>query len=136
MGPFRREYSFSSSPLCPSVPLDGSTTVLGLRDLDKHLRAVEAIAELEKQTPRDRQQQIPDIVHGSRPSYRRYKGPYLEQLKANDLQRQPQNWQSFVGGQSRNGSCSSWANSFNAPENLGMLAERMEENIVHYMVSH
>ena len=136
MAPFRRTYSFSSSPLCPSVPLDGSSTVLGLRDLDKHLRAAEAIAELEKQTPRDRQQQSPQLVHGSRPSYQRYKGPYLEQLTASDLQRQPQDWQNFAGVQPQSRSSNSWANHFNVPEHLSMLSERMEENLVHFLVRH
>lgn len=129
-----RQPSFSASPLCPSVPLDGSETVLGLRDLDKHHRATkeaEALAERSKQTSSVQQRSRPQ----SRSQHRRYQGPYIHQLTLQDLRRQPQDWQHFIGMESHSGPCTSWAASFNVPEHVNMLAERLEENLIHFLVS-
>ena len=131
---FGKQPSFSSSPLCPAVPLDGSDTVLGLRDLDRHNRATkeaEALAELAKQASSMQQRSQPQ----GRTQQKRYQGPYIHQLTLQDLRRQPQDWQQFVGVESHAGPCSSWAASFNVPEHLTMLAERLEENLVHFLVS-
>ena len=49
MGLFRRNnHSFRRSSLSSSVPLDGSETVPGLRQLDRHLRSQELHAYLDR----------------------------------------------------------------------------------------
>ena len=131
---FSRQSSFSSSPLCPSVPLDGTDTVLGLRALDNYQRAseqAEAVAGLAKHPGSVQRIQQPQ----KRIQYHHYKGPYLEQLTPQHLRKQPQDWQLFIGMESQTGARTSWAANFNVPENLAMLGERLEENIMCFLVS-
>lgn len=64
--------------------------------------------------------------------YERYQGPYLHQLTVDDLRKTKPTWQQFF----YNGtSAAGWQDAYNVPEHLGMLQERMEENLVYYLVT-
>lgn len=67
-----------------------------------------------------------------RAGYERYRGPYLHQLTVEDLRKAKPLWQEFFyNGDSTAG----WQDAYNAPEHLGMLQERMEENLIYYLVT-
>ena len=64
----------------------------------------------------------------SRSSYRYFRGPYLEQLSRQDLAASPRDWKLlFVWPHP-------WA-GYNIPEDAAMLQERVEENLIVFMVS-
>ena len=63
-----------------------------------------------------------------RQRYQRYKGPFLEQLGLADLQAQPRPWRLLLSASAAHSVC------FNVPESAVMLQERVEENLVVYLV--
>eukprot|EP00884_Botryococcus_braunii_P022888 jgi/Botrbrau1/9283/Bobra.0111s0010.1 len=112
----RGRHDFRASPLSLGVPLDGTETVVGLRQLDLHYRTHHINTRLE--------------ARSRTLGYERYRGPYLHQLTAEDLRKRKPSWSEFFC--SGNGS-SGWREAYNAPEHLGMLQERMEENLIFYL---
>jgi hypothetical protein len=101
--------------MAPGVPLEGSDTVQGLRTLER-LRRFELL-----QAPEG-----PDGGGGSgggwRRAFLRYKGPFVEQLTADDLQQAPKSWRLFWRG-TEHGQA---AQAYNLPASLEVLVERTE----------
>lgn len=124
MGLFgRHEEQFRRSPLSPCVPLDGTESVMGLQTLNRLQRA--GIDPFQPNPPSDAAERT------RRPrAYQRYRGPYLDQLTVEDIKRPAAPWKQFF----YNGEHGKWSESYNVPEDLAMLQERMEENVVGYMV--
>ncbi|KAK9802738.1 hypothetical protein WJX73_005182 [Symbiochloris irregularis] len=115
-----RNHAFRRSALSSSVPLDGSETVVGLRQWNRHLRGKDLNDYL--------QNNLAGLQGLGRTGYRHYKGPYLDQLSRQDLQHLPVPWLlSLCGGDLR-----TWAQAYNLPEHSAMLQERLEENLVRY----
>lgn len=115
-------WNLQRNPLVPSVPLEGSDTVQGLRTLER-LRAAEllSVEGTYRNSRHDR-----DKIRSSRPRrsrYQRYKGPFIEFLGAEDLTREGKPWKEF-GGQmtsKRNGT-----RFFDVPASLDLLSERID----------
>ena len=111
------------SPLFLAVPYDGTDTVVGLRPMayghnsgvthDEARVASKARTAPTSQDPRS--------------SYKRYRGPHLEQLPPDMWRKPPKSWRHFLFGAAAE--C-----AYNVPENTDHLQERMEENIVTYVV--
>ncbi|KAK9813247.1 hypothetical protein WJX72_011400 [[Myrmecia] bisecta] len=124
MGPFRRK-EFKKSPLAPNVPLEGSDTVLGLRQLERQ-RLAEASPF---------RTLAPDRLFQSNPgrrNYTRYKGPFLEETRLDSLRAPPRPWPQFL----HHGANSSVIVAYNVPEDVRMLCERLDENLVYYLVNY
>lgn len=107
-------WSLSRSPLAPSVPLDGSETVAGLRILER-MRLTEAL-----------EGPAGSGAAGAgggrqRRAFVRYKGPFIEQLVAEDLRADPKPWRTFWQGE-----CGEWQQAYNLPANTDVLRERVE----------
>ncbi|KAK9822459.1 hypothetical protein WJX81_003625 [Elliptochloris bilobata] len=113
---FRHE--FRRTPLSAAVPLEGSDTVVGLR-------------ELEHQQRRETLQSIFGAVSGDGAAKGRtaYKGPRLAELRLEDLRRRERPWQVFLHG----GEGTAWSAAYNLPEHVAHLCARCEENVVHYL---
>jgi hypothetical protein len=79
--------------------------------------------------------QCPSLPRGSRQGYR-YRGPYLEQLTLEAFRRDPRPWRDFFGvGAARDRHWRrSLADSYNVPDHLTHLKQRLEENIVYFLV--
>ena len=112
------------SPMLLSVPIGGTDTVTGLRPMaygqDSGVTHDEVrIAKKIRASP---------PAQHARSFYRRYKGPYLESLTRDSWKRPPKSWRHFFYGQSSEF-------MYNIPENTEHLQERMEENLVTYLVS-
>jgi hypothetical protein len=105
---FRRGHQFPASPLAAAVPLDGSDTVPGLR-------------QLERTVPAEAQRAA---FHRSR----RYGGPHLEQLTTDHLTAAPKPWKEFFEG------ASGWSGAYVVPASWFDLWDRAEENIVRFLV--
>jgi hypothetical protein len=103
-------HALSRSPLSPSVPLDGSETVPGLRALER-LSLVDGDAA----HPVAAHHHGP-VVDTGRRHYKRYKGPFLEQLTLEDVQAPPKPWGVFVGGPA----------TYRVPASMAVLQERLE----------
>ena len=111
-------WSLRRSPMAPGVPLEGSDTVQGLRTLER-LRRFELL-------------QAPEGPGGGgggggsgggwRRAFLRYKGPFVEQLTADDLQQAPKSWRLFWRG-TEHGQA---AQAYNLPASLEVLVERTE----------
>mmetsp|Transcript_24087 Transcript_24087/g.42886 ORF Transcript_24087/g.42886 Transcript_24087/m.42886 type:complete len:263 (-) Transcript_24087:25-813(-) len=104
---FRRGHQFPASPLAAAVPLDGSDTVPGLR-------------QLERTVPAEAQRAA---FHRSR----RYGGPHLEQLTTDHLTAAPKPWKEFFEG------ASGWSGAYVVPASWFDLWDRAEENIVRFL---
>ena len=118
---------FAASPLSPGVPLDGTDTVTGLRQLARAAELVRVTGLLDAAgrngkrgagarwganpppPPKHHRPPFtgapslsspPSITKGFAPGrrYARYKGPYLESLRPGDLQRPPRPWAEFWWG--------------------------------------
>ena len=126
MGLFRpqRPELMKRSPLLLSVPIGGTETVMGLRPMaygqDSGVTHDEArIAKKVRASP--------PPPH-ARSFYKRYKGPYLEHLSRDAWKKPPKSWRHFFYGQTSEA-------VYNVPENSEHMQERMEENLVTYLVS-
>ena len=126
MGLFRpqRPELMKRSPLHLSVPIGGTETVMGLRPMaygqDSGVTHDEArIAKKVRASP--------PPPH-ARSFYKRYKGPYLEHLSRDAWKKPPKSWRHFFYGQTSEA-------VYNVPENSEHMQERMEENLVTYLVS-
>ena len=65
-----------------------------------------------------------------RQQYERYKGPFLYQLTAKHLQQLPRPWPEFMYSFTHG----SGEMAYNVPAHTRMLWERMEENMVYFLV--
>ena len=65
--------------------------------------------------------------------YERYRGPYLHQLTLDHLRQQPKSWPDFFYAPLRPAAAGGAA-AYNVPSHTLMLCERMEENLVHFLV--
>lgn len=126
MGLFRaqRPELMKRSPLLLSVPIGGTDTVMGLRPMaygqDSGVTHDEArIAKKVRASP--------PPPH-ARSFYKRYKGPYLESIPRDAWKQPPKSWRHFFYGQTSDA-------VYNVPEDAQHLQERMEENVVTYLVS-
>lgn len=70
-----------------------------------------------------------DDVGGSQPT-RRYKGPYVSELTMDSVRQSPKPWPAFFMGE--HGGTSRAA--YNLPADTTMLLDRLEENLVFYLV--
>lgn len=101
---FRRGHQLAASPLAAAVPLDGSETVPGLRQLERTLPAAEFAR------------------------CRRYRGPHLDQLTVDHLTAAPRPWREFFEGQA------GWGGAYSVPPSWATLWDRAEENLVRFLV--
>lgn len=128
-------HSLHRSSLSPSVPLDGSDTVAGLRTLERlHIANLyqtnntpRASTSSTHATPQQRTaRSANNEQHSSwtsrRKHYQRFKGPFIEQLSTDDLKRDPKPWKLF-GVNGDNGSVN---DAYTLPASLDILAERFE----------
>lgn len=67
---------------------------------------------------------------GVRQQYARYKGPYFHQLTPEHLRQPPKAWLEFLCASKRG----SDGVAYNLPLHISMLCERMEENMIFYLV--
>lgn len=67
---------------------------------------------------------------GLRQQYARYRGPFLHHLNTDNLRQAPKGWLEFACA--TRGEADGVA--YNLPLHVAMLCERMEENIVFYLV--
>jgi hypothetical protein len=111
-------WTLRRSPLAAAVPLEGTDTVPGLRTLER-LRAANLLnngdasgAGRGAQPPRASRRQ----------SYQRFKGPYIEQMTTQELQKDPKPWKLFLGDAEQGLS----AQGFNVPASVDVLSERTE----------
>lgn len=105
LGIFRR-HTLHKSPLSLAVPLDGTDHVMGLLELQRLSRRKES----------------------ARSRYRRYKGPFIEQITLDDLQKKPVDWRHFFNNPQVS------QPSYSVPGSVDCLLERLEENSVYYLV--
>ena len=126
MGIFRgqRPQLMQRSPMLLSVPIGGTDTVAGLRPMAYGQDS--GVAHDEVRLAR-RVQSFSPAQH-ARSFYRHYKGPYLESLTKTCWKKPPKSWRHFFYGQS-----SEFV--YNVPEDTEHLQERMEENLMTYLVS-
>eukprot|EP00887_Chlorella_sp_A99_P003351 scaffold26.g3351.t1 len=114
-----RGFFLARSPLAPSVPLEGSDTVAGLRPLER-ARLEEAAA-------------LPAAAGGRgggwrRHAFQRYKGRSVEQLTLEELQAVPKPWRTFWCGER-----GAWQQAYTVPASVEVLEERVEENFVTFL---
>ena len=107
------------NPLVPSVPLEGSDTVQGLRTLER-LRAADLLSH---SGDADEKRKTKRASRRSR--YQRYKGPFIEYLGVDALtQGDGKPWKEFggqqVGRREMDGRC------FDVSGSLDLLAERID----------
>jgi hypothetical protein len=119
MNLFFRGHSLGRSPLAPTVPLEGSDTVQGLRTLER-MRIANLLT--------------PNGASGSgrgagatpapsrRRNYQRFKGPFIDHMGIEDFKRDPQPWTRFL----RNGEKDRWQDVYNVPASVDVLAERVD----------
>ncbi|PRW61143.1 Prenylated rab acceptor PRA1 isoform A [Chlorella sorokiniana] len=119
------------SPLSSGVPLEGSDTVQGLRNLER-MRLAELLQEPTSVTfasGRAGTSSTATNGGGWRRRFQRYRGPFIEQLAVEDLKADPKPWAVFWRG-SESGR---WAAAYNLPASLDVLHERTEENFVSFL---
>ena len=81
-------------------------------------------------TPQEIVSQYIVCAADDRQQYERYKGPYLYQLTAEHLQQPPRPWPEFM----YTFPSGSRESAYNVPAHTRMLWERMEENVVYFLV--
>lgn len=106
-----------------AVPYEGTDTVVGLRPMaygqNSGVTHDEArVASKARAAP---------VSLDVRSSYKRFRGPHLDQLPHDSWRNPPKSWRHFLYG-----SVAQFA--YNVPEDTDHLQERMEENIVTYVV--
>lgn len=108
------------SPMAATVPLDGTETVEGLRSLERKQlsRLLEPGGDGFWANYQKR-----------RRHYRLFKGPNVENLTLDDLQKQPRPWTDFLHTEDK----STFYNAYNIPANVNILQERIEDNVVTYL---
>ncbi|KFM23323.1 hypothetical protein F751_1019 [Auxenochlorella protothecoides] len=104
-------HRLQSSPLCLSVPLDGTERVRGLHALERS-----AVGSLPGPSPSPSPGRVA-----------RYKGPRLSALTLHDLKRPHRSWEEFSGW---GAPCLDAA--YNLPHDLDCLLDRAEENLVRW----
>ena len=114
--------------MVPSVDLDGTDTVEGLKTLDR-LRAARLL-DLDA-PPKNNKNSKKSVSR--RKAYKRYKGPFIECIGIDEFQRAPKPWSDFVGNSV---AATSAAATFDVPASLDALFERVDENIVHYLANY
>lgn len=126
MGMFRgqRPQLMQRSPMLLSVPIGGTDTVPGLRPMAYGHNS--GVTHDEVRLARKVQSSRP--AQHARSFYRHYQGPYLESLTKHSWKKPPKSWRHFFYGQSSE-------LAYNVPEDTQHLQERMEENLVTYLVS-
>lgn len=112
-------WNLARNPLVPSVPLEGSDTVQGLRTLER-LRAAELLS---LDDPKKLKHSSIDTRRKRRSRYQRYKGPFIEYLGVEDFKRDGKSWQEF-GGQ--NTGTRGITRCFDVAASLDLLAERVD----------
>jgi hypothetical protein len=129
-----RGWTLTRSPLAPSVPLDGTETVEGLRSLERlHLAALLNDQQAALGTSYGRRNSR--AAQSRRRRYQRFKGPFVEQLTLDDLRRDPRPWQEFIG-KPRASSEGSVFNSCNVAASLDLLCERFEASSAFCLQHH
>jgi len=88
-------WNLRRSPLAPGVPLEGTETVDGLRQLER-LRAASLLNNGNRNAG-GAGGQAAAPAQNRRRRYQRYKGPFLEQLSVDDLKKNPRPWSQFSG---------------------------------------
>lgn len=107
----------------PSVPLDGTDSVQGLRTLER-LRAADLLDTLQNKSKYKSDANIGDRHRTARRRrYQRYKGPFVEYSTLEDLKRDPRPWKDFSG---HNASGRGDDRYFDVPACLDLLAERID----------
>lgn len=110
------------SPLFLAVPYEGTDTVVGLRPMAYGRNS--GVAHDEARLAR--KASTASVSQDPRSSYKRYRGPHLERLPHDIWRKSPKSWRHFLIGAAE---C-----VYNLPEDTDHLQERMEENIVTYVV--
>ncbi len=109
--------AFARSPLLPTVPLDGTQTVTGLRELERQSR----LQALQPPAP-------PQQAAASGASRRgRYCGPHVWEQSLDALRAPPRDWERFLHGGALRA-------AYNVPDSMAMLGERLDENTATYAV--
>jgi hypothetical protein len=123
MGTFSRLNQYYRSPshsLAATVPLDGTDTVEGLRSLERKQlsRLLESGGDGFWTNCQNR-----------RRHYRLFKGPNIETVTVDDLQKHPSPWVDFLHTKDK----STFYNAYNIPANINILQERIEDNLVTFL---
>ena len=131
---FGNGWRLHRSPLAPSVPLEGSETVQGLRTLER-LRAASLLSDGSSTsgggpTAAGAARNAAPPAPSRRRRYQRYKGPFIEHLSTDDLKKDPRPWSQF-SGRSEEATF-----SFSIPASLDFLCERLDENCVVYATNY
>lgn len=100
-------YGFKRTPFAIAVPLAGTDSVMGLRQLER----------LAHRRP------------SMRTRYRRFQGPFLEYLTLEDMTRTPRDWRQFWNCDPKNMRLS----SYSIPGSADALSERIEENLAYFV---
>jgi hypothetical protein len=131
-------WTLQRNPLAPGVPLEGTDTVEGLRNLER-LRAASLLnnANGNANGAGGAGRPAAPPAQNRRRRYQRYKGPFLEQLSVDDLKKDPRPWAQFsgittttapapagAGGGQNNNRISMQGYTF--PASLDLLCERIE----------
>lgn len=103
-------HSLARSPLALAVPLEGTEKEIGLKQIQRHLSRRPSI----------------------RSQYKRFKGPFFESLTIEDVKRGPKNWQEFLHAAPKDVKMN--LTTYSVPGSIESLTERVDENLVHYMV--
>lgn len=113
------------SPLAPSVPLEGSETVQGLRTLERLLtanRAAQNGGTTDGIGTSGAQHGSAADFSSRRRRYQRYRGPFLEHLTIDDLKKDPRPWKQFAAVEG-----SRWTTlDYSIPATLDFMCERVE----------
>lgn len=122
---FPPSWRLRRSPLAPSVPLEGSETVQGLRTLERLLTAnlLNGTADGDgRGGARNGGASSGHELSSRRRRYQRYKGPYLEQLTVDDLKKDPKPWKQFAPVEGWR-----WTTlEYSIPATLDLMCERIE----------
>lgn len=116
-------WTLRRSPLAPSVPLEGSETVQGLRTLER-LRSA-SLLERERANS-SRGAAAVEASQNRRRRYQRFKGPFLEQMTTDDFKKAPHPWKQFVGL----GDEGLMLKGYNVPASVDILCERIEVRLI------
>lgn len=111
------------SPLFLTVPYEGTETVIGLRPMAYGQKS--GVTHDEARVAK--KVRTAPVSQDLRSSYKRYKGPYLEHLPRDVWRAPPKSWRHFAYGPAAD-------HVYTVPEDTDHLQERLEENLVTYVV--